>query len=97
MGKIMLNATANSKIISKTFQEFQQFNRMKNLSEDTTDNYEQTYEVFAKHYDCEKPCMTLDLGVIFSFISYLRDERKVCDVTVNTHLSNIRVFINYCR
>ena len=51
MGKINLATNYNFKTIEEAFEEFQQFNKMKDLSEYTIEYYDGVYRVFAKYYE----------------------------------------------
>jgi len=51
MGKLKLIANSNFKTIDEVFKEFQQFNKMKDLSEYTIEYYEGVYRAFTKYHE----------------------------------------------
>lgn len=96
MKRIMLNTKENIKTIENAFEEFQQFNKIKDLSEHTISNYERTYKIFTEFYSEQNLCNNLDVQVINEFIGYIKENRKISNISVNSYLRNIRAFVNYC-
>jgi len=96
MNKIKFNTKDNFKNIEEAFEEFQQFNKIKDLSEHTIINYEKSYETFTKFYSEKELCNSLNTQVINHFIRYLKESRQINNTSVNSHLRNMRAFINYC-
>jgi len=76
MRKISMNTKERVKTINEAFDEFQQFNKVKDLSEATVINYDVNYKKFAKYYDCQNLCNTLDVQVINNFIMKMKEERN---------------------
>jgi len=54
MENLKLITNKDYQTIAGAFEEFQQFNKMKDLSEYTTQYYEAVYRVFTKHYERRK-------------------------------------------
>jgi len=54
MGNLKLTTNNDYQTIAEAFEEFQQFNKMKDLSDYTTQYYEGVYRVFTKHYERRK-------------------------------------------
>ncbi|MCL2372743.1 MAG: tyrosine-type recombinase/integrase [Defluviitaleaceae bacterium] len=78
------------------FEEFQQSNKVRDLSEHTITSYQATYRAFIESYDEENLCDSLCIQVVNNFILHLKEKRNVNNISINTHLTNIRAFINYC-
>ena len=96
MKEIKINLNENLKTIEEAFDEFQQFNKIKDLSEWTIFTYEESYKIFAEFYDDKNLCNSLNIQIINGFIGYLKEKRKVNNISINTHLSSLRAFVNYC-
>ena len=95
MGKLKL-ITNDMKTIDVAFEEFQQFNKIKDLSEHTIKSYEATYRAFTECYSEDNLCSNLNIQAIYTFINHLRESRNVNNISINTHLTNIKSFKNYC-
>jgi integrase/recombinase XerD len=96
MEKIKINTKGNSKTLDEAFEEFQQFNKVKDLSEWTIIDYDTSYQTFTKFYGGENLCNSVGLQTINAFITYLKENRKINNISINTHLVHLRTFINYC-
>ena len=95
MKKLKLIAD-NSQTIEKAFEEFQKFNEIKDLSQWTITSYQATYRAFIESYDETNLCGNVDIQTINNFIIHLKQKRKVNNISINSHLRNMRAFLNYC-
>lgn len=93
--KFKINTKDNLKTLDEAFEEFQQYNKIKDLSEATIIHYEEIYKVFTKFYSGENLCKSLDIQVINGYIIYLKENRRVNNISINTLLRGLRAFINY--
>jgi integrase/recombinase XerD len=96
MEKIRMNTKGNLKTLDEAFEEFQQFNKIKDLSEWTIIDYGISYQLFTKFYGGENLCNSVELQTINAFIAYLKENRKTNNISINTYLVHLRAFINYC-
>ena len=78
MGKIKLTSD-NLRTIGEAFEEFQKFNKIKDLSEWTIRSYQASYKVFTEYYSEENLCDSLNVQVLNNFIGYLKDNRQKDD------------------
>lgn len=95
MGKIKL-ITDNERTIDKAFEEFEKSNTIRGLAEDTKTSYRATYRAITEYYNEENLCSNLNVDIIEGFICYLRENREVNNISINSHLTNVRAFVNYC-
>ena len=96
METIKINTKDNSKTLDEAFDAFQQLNKIKDLSEATIIFYEYSYKTFTEFYSGENQCNSLELQIINNFIMYLKENRNVNNISINTFLNGLRSFINYC-
>ena len=64
--------------------------------QDTIDSYNETYRAFTKYYDEQNPCSSLNVDVMNGFILYMKRRGTLNDMSINSHLKNMRAFINFC-
>ena len=95
MGKIKL-ITDNERTIEKAFEEFEKSNTIRGLAKDTQTSYKATYRAFTEYYNEDNLCSNLNEEIIEGFIGYLRENREVNNISINSHLTNVRAFVNYC-
>jgi integrase/recombinase XerD len=92
----MINLKDGLKTIDEVFEEFQHFNKIRDLSEWTIISYNDSYKIFKEYYSTDNLCNSIDLQVVNDFIYYMKENRNVNNVSVNTHLTNMKSFVNYC-
>lgn len=93
---VRINLKENSKTIDDAFEEFQHHNKIRDLSEWTIISYNDSYKIFEKSHDTKELCSSLNIQVINEFIYYMKEHRNVNNVSINTHLINMKSFTNYC-
>lgn len=81
--------------INEGFEQFQNFNIAKNLTESTIKHYQMCFDIFAEFYDVAQPCYSLTQDTIFAYIAYLKVKRNINEITLNTYLRSIRVLFYY--
>ena len=73
--------------IDEAFSNFIKKSKIRNLSDKTLNTYHNHYKVFSELIDNTTPIADVTSDTLDDFIVYLREQRKVNDVTVNTYLS----------
>ena len=88
---------SKSPTIQEAFQQFQQFNRVKNLSDATIGFYEQYYANFVAFYgDDSQLISSLDQATVDDYTLDLRQRKELSGTSVNIHLRALRVFLYFC-
>ena len=82
--------------IDEAFSNFIKKSKIRNLSDKTLNTYHNHYKVFSELIDNTTPIADVTSDTLDDFIVYLREQRKVNDVTVNTYLRTLRAFLYYC-
>ena len=82
--------------IDEAYQFFIKKAKIRNLSERTLRTYNDHYRIFSELIDNTTPIADVTSDTLDDFIVYLREQRKVNDVTVNTYLRTLRAFLYYC-
>ncbi|MDR1687168.1 MAG: tyrosine-type recombinase/integrase [Clostridiales bacterium] len=86
----------NQKItVKEGYDQFQNFNEAKNLSDNTIHHYGMSFRLFAEFYDVSKPCCSIVEQTIFEFISWMKNTRNINDITLNSYLRPIRAMLYY--
>ena len=90
-----LKMTVNEKTFEEGFEEFIVSCRVKNLSEVTIKGYKnEVYYSFGKFFDTTQPISCISSSLVDKYILYLQ-ERGLKDVTVNTHIRELRSILYY--
>ncbi|MDR1689437.1 MAG: tyrosine-type recombinase/integrase [Clostridiales bacterium] len=77
------------------FAQFQNFNVAKNLSDKTIKHYDISFKLFTDFYDISKPCCSIVEPTVFEFIAWMRNTRKISDITLISYLRPIRAMLYY--
>ena len=80
--------------IGEAFNQWQNYNSVKNLSKYSIEFYNNCIGFFKEFYDFNNPCHTITEPLIFEYIAYLR-KKNVSDVTVNSYLRAVRAMCYY--
>ena len=71
--------------VQDAFEQFQQYNRTKNLSPETISYYDCYYRRLCEYLeDTSIPISTIDQAKVESYIRYLQQKGTMTDTTVNT-------------
>lgn len=92
--KIQLVSTKDI-AFTEVFEQFQVFNKAKNLSPQTLRFYEQTKRAIFKFMGNDFPIAQFSQQKLYEFINYLRDEVGNKDGTINTHMRSLRAMFNF--
>jgi integrase/recombinase XerD len=96
MKKLKLQKTNNYSTIKQAFAEYQKYNKLRNLAEQTLIHKEEQIKKFFKFIDDDNFLIKdVDKKVIEQFTFSLLEE-DIKAVTANTYLRNLRAFINWC-
>lgn len=80
---------------TEVYEQFQTFNKARNLSPQTLRFYEQTHRAVIKFMNGNFVINTFDEQTLYRFINHLRDDRGNKPMTINTHLRSIRAMFNF--
>lgn len=84
------------KTIENVFDEFINYKIYQNSSEDTIQYYKDNYHFLTQFMDENIRCKKINEQVIIDYVTYMRKEVKVNDVTINTRLTACRAFLYFC-
>ena len=95
MSKITMQNVTKEKTFEEAFKQFQEINKIRNLSEETIAYYNRCMNSFAKYFDITRFCKEIDITVYNEYIKNLQSI-KTKDVTINTLLRGLRAILNFC-
>ncbi|MDD3173711.1 MAG: site-specific integrase [Herbinix sp.] len=81
--------------LEEAFGQFIKMCTLKNLSPKTIETYEWHYKILVKYLDGNTPISEIDRNVIDDYIIHLKQSGTIRDITINTYLRSIRVFLYY--
>lgn len=82
--------------LEEAFEKFILSCKVKNLRESTIKHYIQIVNIFYKFVPKETPTKNITKEIIDKFIVYMQEERNEKDVSINSTLMNLRVFLYFC-
>lgn len=82
--------------VNEAWELFVRKCKVRNLSESTLKTYQNHFKVLSEFMSCETYVNDITVDTIDSFIFYIRENCKINDITVNSYLRTIRVFLYYC-
>jgi integrase/recombinase XerD len=82
--------------LDDAFEQFQNFNVAKNLAPCTINHYKSCFDLFTDFYGKREICYSVNENVVFSYIAHLKSKNNISDITLNTYLRTLRVFLYYC-
>lgn len=91
----VLNFRSEDISFEKAFEEFQRYNRSKNLSGQTIDYYEQCFRYFGNFFPIENNCSLIQKETYQEYILYLKDHTTANENTVNSYLRGLRTMLHY--
>jgi len=95
MKKISLKVDSNV-MISDCFKSFIKKCTIKNLSLETIKTYKVHYNVFERCFGGQTQVNIINSDSVGDFILYLKEHNSCNEITVNSYLRTIRVFLYYC-
>lgn len=95
MQRIVLSRNPKYITLDEAFEEFKIYCKAQNLSPQTINYYEQTFELF-RDFSQLNSCGEITKDIPTEFTLYLFEKRKLRDVSVNSRLRNLAPFINFC-
>ena len=96
MPKLSMQSNPTSLTLEELFNRFIAFKKIKNLSPESIDYYENCFEFFTGHYSATLPCAEITKDVCLGYIQYLQQTRPhLKDVTLNTYLRGVRALVYY--
>jgi len=96
MKRITMNNTENV-IVSEALEYFFRKCKAKNLSERTIKTYKQRLLVFLEFLDDEAFLVSdVNLSIVDDYAIYLRETGNRNDVTVWSHMRELRIFLYFC-
>lgn len=82
--------------IEKAFENFLLSCKVKNLRPSTIKHYIQIQRIFYQFIPKETPMHDVTKETINKFVVYMQEERDEKDVSINSTLMNLRVFLYFC-
>lgn len=92
--KVALNDNLSTKNLKEGLVEFEQYCRIKNLSEVSITFYENSYNRFIKFFPETNLIKDINKQVVDNYILFLKQD-NINDISINTHLAGIRVIFYY--
>ncbi|MCL2513768.1 MAG: tyrosine-type recombinase/integrase [Oscillospiraceae bacterium] len=92
--KIMLSVGENL-TITKGYEQLRMMKQAEGLKPDTIRYYDDCFKYFKEYAGEQTLCEDLNQDMIINYIFFLRSEKKVNDVSINTYIRGIRTIINY--
>lgn len=80
---------------TEVFEQFQVFNKAKNLSPETLRFYEQSKRAVLHYMGNDFIIAKFTKDTLYNFINHLRDDKGNKDSTINTHMRSLRAIVNY--
>lgn len=93
--RLTLNQEDGTISFQKLFNQFILYQESNNSSKDTLIYYERCYNSFGKFFDVDNMCNMVNEDLITNYKLYLKKERNVKDVTINTELRGLRAIIYF--
>lgn len=92
----MIKRVQKAKTVEETFTEFQKFNQIKNLSDQTIDYYFHHCKIFFNYLSekCITDIQSITSDTIDDFILWQKDKYSN-DITINTNMRATRAFLYY--
>lgn len=91
--KMQVNGTLT---VQQAFDQFQQYNRTKNLSPDTISYYNCYYRRLCEYLENTSiPIASINQTTVESYIRYLQQKGTMTDTTVNTAIRMVRAFLYF--
>lgn len=94
MKKLSMKADANL-TVSETFENFIKKCNIRNLSPETLKTYKVHYHAFEGMVGSKTEIKTVTSDTIGEFILYLKENYECNDITINSYLRTVRVFLYY--
>lgn len=97
MSTIKMRNNKNETTIGEAFDKFIRLKKIKNVSESTIIYYNNCMKSFSNYYSLDKLITDINQDTYFSYIEFLQSkEDKLTDVSINSYLRGLRVFLKYC-
>jgi len=96
MPKMTMRQATTNLTLQAVFDKFISFKRIKNLSEESIQYYEECFKFFTEYYPADQPCKDLTKDICLGYVQHLRETRPgVKDTTINTYLRAVRAILYY--
>ena len=96
MPKLTMQSTSKDLTLQGVFDKFISFKKIKNLSEESIQYYEECFKFFTEYYPASRPCADITKDICLGYVQHLRETRPgVKDVTINTYLRAVRAILYY--
>ena len=96
MQKVTMQPKAAELTLQSVFDKFIAFKKIKNLSPESLDYYEECFRFFTEYYPADQPCADITKDVCLDYVRHLQETRPgLKDVTINTYLRAVRAILYY--
>lgn len=95
MQKIVMSKKTNL-TIGEAFEFFIRKCKVKNLTEQSINSYQEKLKHFFKFLDKNEPITNVTSEVIDDYTLWLRENTNANDITINSYLRSLRAFLYYC-
>lgn len=93
--KLNLQNDAKPQKVCDAFKEFITYCKIKNLSKQTIEFYEECYDIFTDFFDEKNLTQDIKKDVVNNFIIYLQNNTKSNGISINTRLRGLRAILYY--
>lgn len=94
--RIELQEIQKDLTLEQAFEKFILSCKVKNLRPNTIKHYKEITKIFFKFIPKETLCSEIVKETIDKFVIYMQENRNEKDVSINSTLMNLRVFLYYC-
>ena len=96
MQKLTMQPMTKELSLQAVFDKFIAFKKIKNLSVETIQYYEECFKFFTGYFPADQPCTDITKDICLGYIQHLRDTRPdLKGTTVNAYLRGIRAMLYY--
>lgn len=95
MKKLYVRNGSEEVTLQILYDEFIIAKKCINVSPYTITYYERCFKSFSNFYDITKPCASITLSDVNSYVLYLKNKGDVNDITINTNLRGLRALLYY--
>jgi len=96
MKKLTLQQSSSDTTFNELFDEFNRFNKLRNLSEETIRYYYDCYRYFLEYFGEESVCSDVSEDTFYDYIEYIHENKpNISPSTMQSYLRGIRAILYY--
>ena len=82
--------------IREAYEQFERKAKVRNMSENTLKTYGYHMDSFCSFTDGEQPVSNISEKMLDEYTLFLKNERKIKDITMDSYLRTMRNFLHFC-